>query len=125
MAVTSTDQASPSGYFPFPANVVVLNDRTGGPLLAMGMLSLEGVLPVGTIVRDAGDASLPFSVLGPLLSGQDPTDSITSYRTLFAIDVPTWTCFIMPAEFVRFPGLLFHITDRAKVTRRSAPALEE
>jgi hypothetical protein len=79
------------------------------------------------IVRAAGDASLPFSVLGPLLSGQDPGGSITSARTPIVIDLPAWTSFIAPAEDARFPFLLVRrsrIKDPAvRGARQSAPTL--
>jgi len=125
MALTPTERTGPSGYVPFPVDVV-LDDRTGQSPLAMEMLSLEGALPVGTIVRAAGDVSLQFSVLGPLLSGKDPGDSITSSRTPVVIDVPAWTSFIAPAEDARFPLLLVRrtrITDPAlKIARQPALA---
>lgn len=94
MPPVATEAFPSSGYIVPPS--IVLQDRTGNsaPSREVLTLDLEDLeLPLRRPLRSSEDPGQTVALVGALLGGIDPRDSITAYRTVVIIDPGARTSF--------------------------------
>lgn len=105
MSPLPVERFSPSGYVPFPADVV-LEDGTGQPPISTEILALEGVLPVFEPRAPIVDPTLCSALVGVLGGQPEAGHSITSYGTVLVMDSPGWATLVTPSDPFDLPTLV-------------------
>jgi hypothetical protein len=114
MAPTLTERLGPSGYVPFPTDVV-MEDRTGQPPISTEILAIEGALPVFQRQGALADPGLRSALVGVLGSQGEPGGSITSYGTVLVMEVPAWATLVSPSDPSALPMLVIRATRATPV----------
>ena len=105
MAPTLAEKFGPSGYVPFPSEVI-LEDRTGQPAVSTEILALEGALPMFRPRIHITDPALRSALVGVLGRQVEAGRSITSYGMVFIVEAPAWATLVTPSDPLDLPTIV-------------------